>query len=180
MILQSVCRPPWCFYTLTKIWIHGLTHWGRVTHICVGNLIIIGSDNVFSPGRGQAIIWINYGILLSGSLRINFNEILIQMYIFSFMKIPLKMLSAKCRPFCLGLNVLIFPVYTNILLGCKAGMAVVVIDLLNPQFVCFCINRFAWVLHVRSREQIYCLPYRYESGLSYMCLVYGSKSNSHP
>ena len=33
-----------------------LTHWGRVTHICVGNLTIIGSDNGLSPGRRQAII----------------------------------------------------------------------------------------------------------------------------
>ena len=27
-----------------------LTHWGRVTHVCVGNLTIIGSDNGLSPG----------------------------------------------------------------------------------------------------------------------------------
>ena len=32
-----------------------LTHWGRVTHICIGNLTIIGSDNGLSPGRRQAI-----------------------------------------------------------------------------------------------------------------------------
>ena len=34
-----------------------LTHWGRVTQICVNNLTIIGSDNGLSPGRHQAIIW---------------------------------------------------------------------------------------------------------------------------
>ena len=39
-------------------------HWGRVTHICVGELTIIGSDNGLSPGRRQAIIWTNAGILL--------------------------------------------------------------------------------------------------------------------
>ena len=33
-----------------------LTHWGRVTHICVGKVIILGSDNGLSPGRRQAII----------------------------------------------------------------------------------------------------------------------------
>ena len=33
-----------------------LTHWGRVTHICVSKLTIIGSDNGLSPGRCQAII----------------------------------------------------------------------------------------------------------------------------
>ena len=36
-----------------------LTDWGRMTHICVGNLTIIGSDNGLSPGRHQAIIWTN-------------------------------------------------------------------------------------------------------------------------
>ena len=52
-----------------------LTHWGRVTHICVGNLTIIGSDNGLSPGRRQAIIWTNAGILLIGPLGTNFSEI---------------------------------------------------------------------------------------------------------
>ena len=33
-----------------------LTHWGRGTHICVGKLTIIDSDNGLSPGRHQAII----------------------------------------------------------------------------------------------------------------------------
>ena len=42
------------------------THWGRVTHICVGKLTNIGSDNGLSPGRHQAIIWTNAGILLIG------------------------------------------------------------------------------------------------------------------
>ena len=37
----------------------GITHWGRVTHICVGNTTIIGSDNGLSPGRRQAINWTN-------------------------------------------------------------------------------------------------------------------------
>ena len=31
-------------------------HQGRVTHICVGKLSIIGSDNGLSPGRRQTII----------------------------------------------------------------------------------------------------------------------------
>ena len=50
-----------------------LTHWGRVTHICVGNLNIIGPDNGFSPGRHQAIIWTNAGILLIGPWGTNFS-----------------------------------------------------------------------------------------------------------
>ena len=54
---------------------HTLTHWGRVTHICVGNLTTIGSDIGLSPGRRQAIIWTNTGILLIGPLGTNFSEI---------------------------------------------------------------------------------------------------------
>ena len=41
-----------------------LNHWGRVTHINVSILTIIGSDNGFSLGRPQAIIWTNTRILL--------------------------------------------------------------------------------------------------------------------
>ena len=83
-----------------------LTHWGRVTHICVSNLTIIGSDNGLSPGRRQAIIWTNAGILFIGPLGTNIGEIFIKILTFSFKKIRLKVSSGKWRPFCLGLNVL--------------------------------------------------------------------------
>ena len=83
-----------------------LTHWGRVTHICVGKLLIIASGNGLSPGRRQAIIWTNAGILLIGPLGTKFNEFSIEIHTFSFKKMHLKMSSAKWRPFCLGLNVL--------------------------------------------------------------------------
>ena len=83
---------------------HMLTHWGRVTHICVGKLTIIGSDNGLSPGRRQAIIWTNAEISLIEPFRTNFSEILIGIQTFSFKKMHLKMSSAKWRPFCFGLN----------------------------------------------------------------------------
>ena len=83
-----------------------LTHWGRVTHICIGKLTIIASDNGLSPGRRQAIIWTNAGILLIGPQGTNFSEMLIEIHKFSFKKIHLKMSSGKRRPSCLGLNVL--------------------------------------------------------------------------
>ena len=83
-----------------------LTHWGRVTHICVSKQTIIGSDNGLSPGRRQAIIWTNAGILLIGPLGTKFNEISIKIHTFSFKEMHLKMSSGKWRPFCLGLNVL--------------------------------------------------------------------------
>ena len=86
-----------------------LTHWGRATHICVSKLTTIGSDKDLSPGRRQAIIWTNAGILLIGPLGINFSGILIEIYTVSFNKVHMKMSSAnaKWRLFRLGLNELI-------------------------------------------------------------------------
>ena len=81
---------------ISQLW---LTHWGRVTHICVSNLTIIGSDNGLSPGRRQAIIWTNVGILLIGPLGTNLSDIWIGIQTFSVKKIHLKMSSGKCRPF---------------------------------------------------------------------------------
>ena len=77
-----------------------------MTHICVGKLTNIGLDNGLSPGRRQAIIRTNVRIWLIGPLGTNFSEILIGIQTFSFKKIYLKMSSAKWRPFCLGLDVL--------------------------------------------------------------------------
>ena len=77
-----------------------------MTHICVGKLTIIDSDNGLLPGRRQAFIWTNAGILLIRTLGTNFSEILSEIQSFSFKKMHLKMSSAKWRLFCLGLNVL--------------------------------------------------------------------------
>ena len=95
-----------------------LTHWGRVTHICVGKLTIIGSDNGLSPQRRQTIIWTNAGMLLIGTLGTNFSEILIEIQRFSLKKILLKTSSAKWRPSCLGLNELRTPSPQRVCLIC--------------------------------------------------------------
>ena len=62
-----------------------------MTHICVGKLSIIGSDNGLSPGQRQAIIRTNAAILLIGPLGTNFSEIVIEIHTFSFKQIHLKM-----------------------------------------------------------------------------------------
>ena len=84
-----------------------LTHWGQITHICICNLTLIGSDNGLWPGRHQVIIWTNAIILLIGPLKTHFSEILIEIRTFSLEKMHLKRLSAKWQPFCLGLRVVI-------------------------------------------------------------------------
>ena len=96
----------WTQYAIVSIYgcLDTSTHWGRVTHICISKLTIIGSDNGLSPGRRQDIIWTKAGLLLIGPLETNFSEILIEILTSSFKKMRLKV--SKRRPFCLGFNVL--------------------------------------------------------------------------
>ena len=71
-----------------------LTHWGRVTHICVSKLNNIGSDN----------IWNNSRLLLIGPLGANFSEIFIEINTFLFKKMHLRISSGQFRLFYLSLN----------------------------------------------------------------------------
>ena len=76
-----------------------------MTHICVSKLIIIGShhcsDNGWSPGWRQAIIWTNAGLLSIWALGTNPIEILIKcIYLHSRKKQKhLKMSPGNRRPF---------------------------------------------------------------------------------
>ena len=102
---------PSCFHVklLPLQCAHALTHWSRVTHIWVNKPNIV-SDNGLSPAPSPATTRTNDGILLIGPLGTNFSEILVEIHIFCFKKMHLKMSSGKCCPYCLGLNVL-----TNVL-----------------------------------------------------------------
>ena len=87
---------------------HPSTHWGRVTHICVSKLTIIGSDNGLSPGRRQAIIWTNAGILLiwtfRNKLQWNFkrySDIFVEEN--AFENVIWKMAAILSRPQCVNL-----------------------------------------------------------------------------
>ena len=76
-----------------------LTHWGRVTHVGVSKLTIIGSDNCLSPSRCLTIIWTNVGIFLIWPLAINFTETSVKIRKFLFVKMHLKISSGKWWPF---------------------------------------------------------------------------------
>ena len=137
--------------------IYGLTHWGRVTHICVGKLIIIGSDNGLSPDRGQAIIWTNAELLSIGPLPTYFSENLIKMQQFSLKKMHVKMLSAKWRLSCLGLNVLVRKLFSNRTSDCLAALLCfdIPVNTLRPRqngrhspddiFKCIFLNENVWI-----------------------------------
>ena len=80
-----------------------LTHWGRVTHICVSKITITGSDNGLSPRRRQAIIGTSVGMLLIGPLGTNFSEILSDIDIFSFKQNAIwKTAAILSRPQCVN------------------------------------------------------------------------------
>ena len=81
----------------TGKWRYWLTHRDRVTHICVSILSTVGSDNGLSPGRRQAIIWTNAGIMLMEPMGISFNDNLIKIQQLPFKKLRLKMSSEWWR-----------------------------------------------------------------------------------
>ena len=128
-------------HDIPQLTLFTLTHWGRVTHICVSKLTIIGSDNGLSPDRHQAIIWTNAGILLIGPLGTNFSEILIEILTFSIKKMRLKVSSVKRRPFCLGLNVL-----TVLLLTGAHGLLPICVPLYSNEHAIFAcrLALFGW------------------------------------
>ena len=97
--------------------LNSLTHWDRLTHICVSklrdvyitslvNYTIIGSDNGLSPLRRQPIIWNNDGLLSIRSRGTYSNEILFEFQEKSIQEYAYE--NAVCknwRASCLGLSV---------------------------------------------------------------------------
>ena len=80
-----------------------LSQWNRVTHICISNITITGSDNGLSSARRQAIIYANAGLLSIGTLGTNFSEILyISIQENPFENVVWKMASLLCRPQCVN------------------------------------------------------------------------------
>ena len=100
---HCICMPYWI----------SLTHWGRMMHIWISKLTTIGSDNGLLTRWRPAIISPNAIILLIRPLETKFSETLIEIHIFSFKKVHLKMSPVKWQPFHFGLNVLTCYIITN-------------------------------------------------------------------
>ena len=90
-----------CFKDYGYFW-NLIGAWGDVAGLFV---------NSFSLGQHQAIIWTNAGILIIGTLRTNFSEILSESHTFLFKKMLLKILSVKWWKFCFRLNALTYLVW---------------------------------------------------------------------
>ena len=88
-----------------------LTHWDRVTHVCVTKLTIIGSHNGLKPDRCQAIIWNNAGILLVSPLGTHFRAEYQSKFIYiliqesAFENVVWKTAAILSRPQCVDLKV---------------------------------------------------------------------------
>ena len=79
------------------------------SQICVSkSQAIFGANNGLSPVRRQAFVATSYGVLLFGLSGKKLSEIWMKRQQFSFRKMYMKMPSAKWRPFCLDLNLLIY------------------------------------------------------------------------
>ena len=108
-----------CFFNHDDIRI--LTHWGRVTHICVSRLTITGSDNGLSPGRRQLSHYLNqcWNIVnwtLRNKLQWQFNRnanILIHEN--AIERVVCKMASILSRPQCVKSYPHYWPIVRSIL-----------------------------------------------------------------
>ena len=150
-----------------------LTHWGRVMHICIGNLTIIGSDNGLSPGRRQAIIWNNAGLLLIKHLGTNVSEIWIGIQTYSLKKIHLNMSSAKWRPFCLGLNVLMWMGDFEIYLEGHLTIYIVGSHSSSVQYYIMYNKRLLWLCQKEPRSSFELPKTSHTSQVSYGVFVVG-------
>ena len=96
------CHRRWPWPSLFSVAGCRSTHWGQMTHICVGKITRISSDSGLAPEQRQTIFWTNTGILLIGPLATNFSEILIEIQAFFLNIIRLKMTSANIGHFVLA------------------------------------------------------------------------------
>ena len=126
MVCLHVYWWAWCYFAFNSP--------GRVTHMRVSNLAIIGSDNGLSPGRRQAIIWTNAAILLIHTGGTNLIQISMLIHTFSFKEMHLKMSSAEWWQFCLGLNVSKWMFTFSLHQGCLNFHVFAVVGRINQQF----------------------------------------------
>ena len=101
--MQNIPEKTWNIFASHVISPH-LTHWGRVMHICIGNLTIIGSDNGLAHSRRQAYLNQCWNILnwtLRNKLQWNFKQ---NLYIFiqenAFDCVVCEMAAILSRPQC--------------------------------------------------------------------------------
>ena len=142
-----------------------LTHWGRVTHLCISKSTTIGLDNGLSPGRHQAINWTNAGILLIeplNKLQWNFNR---NLYNFiqenAFENVVWKTAAILSRPQCVevvAIPRLYFVYFDYIFMLCF------IINFLYTQLPCtvyfwtYCIQAF-WLYCFSLNETYLILSY---------------------
>ena len=94
-LLHPISTRIYNFDSMLTLWSENALRVNSLKQSDVSKLTNIGSDNCLSPGRRQAIIWTNDGLLLIGPLGTNFSRFLIVIYTFSFSKMHLKISFGK-------------------------------------------------------------------------------------
>ena len=158
-----------------------LTHWGWVTHICVGKIIIIGSDNGLSPDRRQAIIWTNAGLLSIEPLQTYFSENLIKIQPFSLKKMHVKMSSAKWPPSCLGLNLLTCrysDVFSVLVSGLRSGYILIIF--LSQPWILIWICGIIWKIYMYLHTVYLNCRVSKQKLISCILLTYQAMQEMHP
>ena len=108
---EARCSGTWLYTALHNVWldykITHLTHWNRVTHICVSKHIGHHWFSQWLVACSAPSHYLNkcWGIF-NWTLQTNFSKIWIEIQAFSLNRMHFKLPSAKRRSFCFGLKVL--------------------------------------------------------------------------
>ena len=101
--LNTFCAVKWYQLTKSSKFNHPLTHWGRVTHICVGYITITYSDRSWSaPSHYLNQCWYIVNWALKNKLYWNLSR---KSHIF-IQENAFEIVVSEMASFCFGLNVL--------------------------------------------------------------------------
>ena len=123
-----------------------------MTHICVGSLTIIGSDNGLSPARRQSIIWTNAGILLIVNWNFNWKS-----YIFiqenAFQNVTYQMAVILSRPQGVKKRIFSSP-HSGVFGACNAQVPTKLLEILYsmryPKFAI--LTGYFWLKYLRGHS----------------------------
>ena len=127
-----------------------LTHWVWMTQICVSKLgrhwCRYRRVDISAPSHYLNRCWHN----LDWTLWTNFRELKMKIERFPYKKMHFKMSSAKCQPFCLGLNMLITFVHPQ---------NSILMKIASPR-TCWLQPVTCWIVYENMAKQFMFLPFR--------------------
>ena len=150
-------------FWMRKIWhdliFMGLTHWGRLTHLCVSELTIIGSDNGLSPSHYLKQCWIIVNWTLRNKLHWNFkwnSNIFIQEN--SLEHVVCEIASILSRPQCVNYGVSIVSTFEKVMTNYQCKLQwLICLYVWNMQVVkCWFKKKKTNQSHVEAETRTHC------------------------